>query len=128
MSAPTPPVHSDVPSQHASEIEEAHIRNGGVGNGCDLGHSVSLPPPNTFSEYKRSRLLSQGVSGIRRYMTVGSMGESGRRGFNPWQFLKINFRSASKASSLCNLLWPVVPAALAVRCLFSPTLHIVLAC
>ncbi|KAI9901513.1 hypothetical protein N3K66_003330 [Trichothecium roseum] len=42
-------------------------------------------------------------------------GESGRRGFHPWQFLKINFRSASRASTLCNVLWPFVPAALAVR-------------
>ncbi|KAL2206628.1 Ca2+ transporter [Sarocladium strictum] len=42
-------------------------------------------------------------------------GESGRRGFHPWKFLRISFRSASRASLVCNVLWPVVPAALAVR-------------
>jgi len=42
-------------------------------------------------------------------------GESGRSGVDPWHFLRIIFRSSSKASRLCNLLWPLVPAAIAVR-------------
>lgn len=41
-------------------------------------------------------------------------GESGRRGVNPATFLRICWRSSSRASLLCNLLWPAVPAALAV--------------
>ncbi|KAG4428380.1 hypothetical protein IFR05_016140, partial [Cadophora sp. M221] len=42
-------------------------------------------------------------------------GESGRRGIHPFKFLKICWNSASYASKVVNLLWPVVPAAIAVR-------------
>jgi Ca2+:H+ antiporter len=42
-------------------------------------------------------------------------GESGRSGIDPFHFLRIIFRSSSKASRLCNILWPLVPAAIAVR-------------
>lgn len=42
-------------------------------------------------------------------------GESGRSWIHPWHFLRISFRSSCPASSLCNVLWPVVPAAIAVR-------------
>jgi Ca2+:H+ antiporter len=48
-------------------------------------------------------------------LNVKPAGESGRRGINPLLFLRIAFRSSCRASMLCNLLWPVVPAALAVR-------------
>jgi Ca2+:H+ antiporter len=43
-------------------------------------------------------------------------GESGRSGFHPLHFLKIIWTSSSRASKLCNILWPVVPAAIAVKC------------
>lgn len=79
--------------------------------------SSSLPPPNTSNEYKRNRHRSNG--GGRRatqgIVPIEKAGESGRRGFHPWHFLKINFRSSSRASLLCNILWPIVPVALAVR-------------
>jgi Ca2+:H+ antiporter len=42
-------------------------------------------------------------------------GESGRSGFHPLTFMRICWRSSSRASLLCNILWPVVPAAIAVR-------------
>ncbi|KAF4983501.1 hypothetical protein FDECE_17293 [Fusarium decemcellulare] len=42
-------------------------------------------------------------------------GESGRKGFHPLRFCHISFKSTSRASLLCNLFWPVVPAAIAVR-------------
>jgi Ca2+:H+ antiporter len=42
-------------------------------------------------------------------------GESGRSGIHPLHFFKIILRSSSKASRICNVLWPVVPAAIAVR-------------
>ncbi|KFA73634.1 hypothetical protein S40288_02593 [Stachybotrys chartarum IBT 40288] len=74
----------------------------------------TLPAPNTYGEYKRHQNNDQpfiSSAGIQ----VKSTGESGRRGFNPMQFLRITFRSTSRASLLCNLFWPVVPAALAVR-------------
>ena len=42
-------------------------------------------------------------------------GESGRRGFHPWQFLVICFRSSSTASKWTNLLWPFVIAAMVLH-------------
>ncbi|KAH9883158.1 hypothetical protein J1614_000014 [Plenodomus biglobosus] len=42
-------------------------------------------------------------------------GESGRRGFNPIKFLVITGRSSSTLSMLSNLLWPVVPVAIALH-------------
>ena len=42
-------------------------------------------------------------------------GESGRRGIHPFHFFKIVWASTSDASRAVNVLWPVVPAALAVR-------------
>jgi Ca2+:H+ antiporter len=42
-------------------------------------------------------------------------GESGRRGVHPHHFFRIIWRSSSKASMLVNILWPVVPAAIAVN-------------
>lgn len=42
-------------------------------------------------------------------------GESGRSWFHPLHFFRICFRSASHVSAAVNILWPLVPAALAVR-------------
>ncbi|KAL8948559.1 MAG: hypothetical protein Q9222_005268 [Ikaeria aurantiellina] len=42
-------------------------------------------------------------------------GESGRRGIHPHHFLRISARSTSKISMIVNVLWPFVPAAIAVR-------------
>ena len=46
---------------------------------------------------------------------VKTAGESGRTGFNPVHFFRIAFRSSSTLSAVVNVLWPVVPAAIAVR-------------
>ena len=43
-------------------------------------------------------------------------GESGRRGFHPLRFFQICFRSNCTASKWLNLLWPLVPVAVAVVC------------
>ncbi|KAK0621595.1 hypothetical protein B0T17DRAFT_534521 [Bombardia bombarda] len=51
----------------------------------------------------------------KKLLTVQPEGESGRRGFHPIRFLKITFKSASWVSRIVNVLWPVVPAAIAVR-------------
>lgn len=42
-------------------------------------------------------------------------GESGRRWMHPLHFLRICFRSSSTASKMVNLLWPFVPAAIAIH-------------
>ncbi|KAI0394343.1 hypothetical protein F5Y17DRAFT_457981 [Xylariaceae sp. FL0594] len=52
--------------------------------------------------------------GVRGLLRVKSAGESGRRGFHPLHFFKIVWASSSYLSRAVNILWPFVPAALAV--------------
>ncbi|KAL1836811.1 hypothetical protein VTJ49DRAFT_4627 [Mycothermus thermophilus] len=54
------------------------------------------------------------MSLLRTKLRVREMGESGRSGIHPKIFLRNVFRSASFASRVVNVLWPVVPAAVAV--------------
>jgi Ca2+:H+ antiporter len=42
-------------------------------------------------------------------------GESGRKGFHPTHFFTVSWKSSSDASRAVNILWPIVPAAIAVR-------------
>lgn len=84
----------------------------------------TLPVPNTYSEHKRGEKRSHGNSKMSRH--IKPAGESGRKGFHPIHFSKISFRSTSRASLLCNFLWPFVPAAIAVRCKSSPTISYLL--
>lgn len=58
-------------------------------------------------------------------LRVQEAGESGRSGVHPYQFLRILFRSSSWASRIVNVLWPVVPAAIAVR-YATPSNHLVI--
>lgn len=51
------------------------------------------------------------VLGILR---VQSTGESGRKGFHVWHFLYICSRSTCTLSMIVNILWPFVPAAIAM--------------
>ncbi|RMZ83514.1 hypothetical protein DV737_g1625, partial [Chaetothyriales sp. CBS 132003] len=46
---------------------------------------------------------------------VQAEGESGRSGFQPANFFKLVWRSSSPASSYTNVLWPFVPAAIALH-------------
>ncbi|ROW09456.1 hypothetical protein VMCG_02449 [Cytospora schulzeri] len=54
---------------------------------------------------------------------IKAAGESGRRGFHPMHFFAIASRSSCKASAAVNVLWPAVPAAIAVR-YADPTNHL----
>ncbi|KAK3502773.1 hypothetical protein B0T13DRAFT_395283 [Neurospora crassa] len=51
----------------------------------------------------------------KSWFPVRAGGESGRSGIHPWHFFRIVFRSSSLASRMVNVLWPVVPAAIALR-------------
>ncbi|OAA80826.1 Ca2+/H+ antiporter [Akanthomyces lecanii RCEF 1005] len=77
----------------------------------ETNQGPGLPVPSTHSDDKRSKLNGEKSQKLK----VKPQGESGRRGVHPWHFFRISFRSACRASALCSLLWPVVPAALAVR-------------
>ena len=50
-------------------------------------------------------------------------GESGRSWIHPWHFTRICLRSSSHASMIVNLLWPFVPAAIAIH-FARPDLHL----
>lgn len=50
-------------------------------------------------------------------------GESGRGGVHPWHFVRICFRSTSFLSRMVNVLWPFVPAAIAIH-FARPDLHL----
>ena len=53
--------------------------------------------------------------GHRLPRRVHEAGESGRKGIHPFKFLKICFQSSSLISKFVNVLWPFVPAAIAVH-------------
>ncbi|KAG9257337.1 Sodium/calcium exchanger protein-domain-containing protein [Emericellopsis atlantica] len=71
-----------------------------------------LPAPTTYDRFLKRH---QNTNEKQSRLALNPEGESGRRGFHPGHFFRINFRSTSRASTLCNILWPFVPAALAVR-------------
>ncbi|KFY50979.1 hypothetical protein V496_09059 [Pseudogymnoascus sp. VKM F-4515 (FW-2607)] len=54
-------------------------------------------------------------AGLRVTKGIAPDGESGRSWIHPWHFLRICFISSCRASMYVNVLWPFVPAALAVR-------------
>lgn len=72
---------------------------------------------------ERSTAVQEGVlpthrvnhNGHRVTRGIHPDGESGRSFFHPWHFFRICFRSSSYASAAVNILWPAVPAAIAVK-------------
>ncbi|KAM3511682.1 hypothetical protein MY11210_004699 [Beauveria gryllotalpidicola] len=77
----------------------------------EIDKCPGLPAPSIHSDDKRNSPDSE----KSRRLKIKPQGESGRSGVHPWHFLRISFKSACRASALCSMLWPVVPAALAVR-------------
>ena len=76
----------------------------------------SLPPAT--SAFKMKRTVTE--SAIR---SIQPGGESGRTGINFLQLMKICWRSSSRASSAVNVLWPIVPVAIALSYI-CPDLHL----
>ncbi|KAJ3579792.1 hypothetical protein NPX13_g775 [Xylaria arbuscula] len=94
----------------------------GTANG---GHAVNEKPSPVSLDGSRDPTLphsrqdvveEDGVVSRKKpgLVRVKSAGESGRRGFHPLHFLTINWRSSSRVARAVNILWPFVPAALAV--------------
>ncbi|RKF60360.1 Vacuolar calcium ion transporter [Golovinomyces cichoracearum] len=83
-----------------------------------------------ISRFSEADFLPNQVPKIHTHKTslifrgVQPAGESGRSGFHPLHFIKICWRSTSRASRICNILWPVVPAAVVIRYV-RPDLHLV---
>ncbi|OJJ45926.1 hypothetical protein ASPZODRAFT_17356 [Penicilliopsis zonata CBS 506.65] len=59
----------------------------------------------------------------RQLLRTATAGESGRHGIHPGHFLRVCFRSTCTLSMLVNVLWPVVPAAIALH-FARPDLHV----
>lgn len=74
---------------------------------------------------RQAKEKSHGVNHNGHQVTKGIHpdGESGRKGIHPWHFLRICFRSSCSASRYVNVLWPVVPAAIAIH-FARPDLHV----
>lgn len=73
----------------------------------ETSSQIAILPTHTvnFRSQVRKKRVTTGIQ---------PEGESGRGGFHPLLFVKICWRSSSRASLLCNILWPAVPAAIAV--------------
>ena len=85
---------------------------------------IQSPAPETSSVDNNEKTKAE-VSGQRlpRFNHNGHQvsrgihpdGESGRGWIHPWHFLRICFRSSCTASKCVNILWPFVPAAIAIH-------------
>ncbi|KAI9719957.1 MAG: hypothetical protein M1828_005995 [Chrysothrix sp. TS-e1954] len=78
-----------------------------------------VPPPHQSTEkvhHNQARNYLPGYSPHhKKTKGINHEGESGRKGIHPLHFLWICFRSSSKMAMTVNILWPVVPAAIAVH-------------
>ncbi|KAK2762750.1 hypothetical protein FQN54_000924 [Arachnomyces sp. PD_36] len=99
MSAPDHPTTKESPIEPESQTAPTN------GN----GHGASILPTHKGHG-----------NGLFRIKTAG---ESGRSGIHPLKFLTVCFKSTSKVSMAVNILWPFVPAAVAMH-FARPDLHV----
>lgn len=91
--------------------------------------SNSSPPAETrqsstfLPTHNNEKVGSVSSLSRRRMFRVDTAGESGRRGVHPIHFLQVCFKSTCTLSMLVNILWPVVPAAIAIH-FARPDLHV----
>jgi Ca2+:H+ antiporter len=76
----------------------------------------AMMPPHSSGNSTRHRghLPQFNHNGHEVTKGIEPEGESGRRGIHPLKFLKICFKSNSKLSMMVNVLWPIVPVAIAL--------------
>ena len=82
--------------------------------------------PNESSEkvqHKHHVLPQYNHNGHKVTKGIHPDGESGRSGLHLYHFAKVIWRSTSPASMLVNILWPFVPAAIALH-FARPDLHV----
>lgn len=85
---------------------------------------VPSPPANEKTTSRRHHTLPRfNHNGHEVTKGIQPQGESGRKGFHPFHFLKVIGRSTSKASMIVNILWPFVPVALALH-FARPDMHL----
>lgn len=92
---------------HQGDLEES----AGGGDSANKSSSATTPVNNEPGSINGGMIRSR----TRAFFAVRPEGQSGRSGFHPFKFLRITFRSASWVSMIVNVLWPLVPAAIAMR-------------
>lgn len=83
-------------------------------SGQDLERANYEPKEAQYHEQKQHRPMFN-HNGHKVTKGIHPDGESGRKGIHPHHFLRISARSTSKLSMAVNVLWPFVPAAIAIR-------------
>lgn len=82
------------------------------------GEGLQASESNEAQQQQQSILPTHNEKApVRRKMQfrVESAGESGRRGINLLQMLVVSFKSTCTLSMIVNILWPFVPAAIAIH-------------
>lgn len=105
--------HSSRPSR-----DYPHGHGHGHRSSRDRAYSSDKPRSRRPSEDHRGRrresLPQYNHNGHKVTKGIHPEGESGRSGFHPIKFLVISGKSSSTPSMLVNLLWPIVPVAIAL--------------
>ncbi|EMD64684.1 hypothetical protein COCSADRAFT_140739 [Bipolaris sorokiniana ND90Pr] len=108
--------HSSRPSR---DYPHAHTHGHGHRSSRDRAYSTDKPRSRRPSEDHRGRrresLPQYNHNGHKVSKGIHPEGESGRSGFHPIKFLVISGKSSSTPSMLVNLLWPIVPIAIALH-------------
>jgi len=97
--------------ESAARMEAAEKAHGA--NGTNGTNASSQAPPQ--ADTSNDGLPQYNHNGHQVTRGINPDGESGRRGFSPIQFAKIVWTSSCRASSIVNVLWPFVPAAIALH-------------
>ncbi|KAH8425640.1 hydrogen/calcium exchanger domain-containing protein [Aspergillus melleus] len=88
------------------------------------GGVLNTTTPKQASKRSESVLPTHINDGLQRGLVrISTAGESGRSGIHPVHFLKVCFMSTCTLSMLVNVLWPFVPAAIAIY-FARPDLHV----
>jgi Ca2+:H+ antiporter len=113
QSSPSPTL-SPTPEKQDSRKQQQQQQTTPTTPSTHNGLLTPLPMHSARADTGLSRELTP-VERIQRFLAVRAAGDAGRSGVHPVKFLRNVFRSASWASRVVNVLWPVVPAAIAVR-------------
>lgn len=105
-------------SIRSSVFQEPHSRANGDPN--EISQEKGAQQSSILPTLEKEPHSSRHVLGLFR---VNSAGESGRSGVHPFRFLLVCFRSVCTLSMMVNVLWPFVPAAIAMH-FARPDLHV----
>ncbi|KAL1967781.1 hypothetical protein VTN77DRAFT_2470 [Rasamsonia byssochlamydoides] len=103
-------MHMQPPENHATDSEAGFENKLGTGSSSIQQHRESKGSSVLPGHHERSPTRRGGFGLFR----AESTGESGRSGIHVGHFLKVCARSTCTLSMVVNVLWPFVPAAIAI--------------